>query len=350
MTNHTNGSDPRPEGSEPMRRDFLRKAGGALFGFVFLSAYGGAAGPANQVPPPPVQTCVLSPHDPDENCGQSSEADEACFTTPSATPGAPRDEDENCGAAVGGSRDVDNACGDCDDNHDTDESCGTSVGDAKDSDQLCGHPHFVGGAEDQRCAKAVPGSSGSTYADQGCGVHDPVYSPGFADKDQNCGLTLESGATDIDSNCSKRDADVACGTAPPAYASDPDEKCSASDKDEGCGQSGTPGYGTYTDKDESCGVFGADAKDEGCGGTAGLSFDPDENCSLTDVDESCGKKAAAGSYGVPDESCSQTAADEGCQYHSNTFTPSYWDEDQHCGQGGDRDEACNAEFGDADNS
>lgn len=349
MTKHSDCSLPTSEDPEPGRRDFLRKATTVLFGAVFLSTYGGAAG--FSVKPGSEETCVLSPHDPDENCGQSSDSDEACFTTPSSQPGAPRDKDENCGAATGDSHDPDNACGDCDDNHDTDESCGKVVGGTLDADQLCGHPHFVGGATDQRCAKSVPGSDSGAFADQGCGVHDPVYSPGFTDEDESCGLTLESGANDIDSNCSTQGADETCGTAPPAYASDPDEKCSSLDKDQGCGQRGTPGYGTYTDIDQSCHSYEIDPKDEGCGGAAGLSFDPDENCSLSDVDESCNMMAAGGSFGVEDESCSQTAADEACQYHAASFPhPAKWDPDEHCGQGGDPDEACNTEFQDPDNS
>lgn len=266
------------------RRAFLK----ASFGFAIVAAIGGI------VSNPASASCIAA--SPDNACVAGGvEPDLGCHMTPHPQPAAPgqnlHDEDNTCAQIFEGLYlDVDNACGDCDDNHDTDQSCGKAliVGQpARDRDELCGHPHYFGGNEDQRCGKSASATPGINYSDEGCGTHNPVYTfPGaWTDPDSNKGNLQENGTVDPDNDCSSGSADQNCNVQHPAYSTDPDEKCSSTDVDQACGvQNSGPGTNPVYDQDESCGSGNAD---EACGGNAVPFHDFDQNCSATDSDEGC---------------------------------------------------------------
>jgi len=201
----------------------------------------------------PTNSGANSNADVDNSCG-ANEPDESCeiFSTNSSS--YKKEEDEHCSSSLP-LGEVDNCCGDCDDNHDSDSHCGVYNG-VEDQDQCCGHTH-VGGwfnyDKDQAC--------GSGIRDEGCGVHNTTYGISSSDTDNNC--NPNSGDPDDLNNCnSSTGSDSTCGTNPPAYASNPDEMCSASDIDNACGQGGSNGFNP--------------------------AYDADQDCSLTNVDNACG--------------------------------------------------------------
>ncbi len=302
------------------RREFLRNLSTTTFAFVALGSFGGAPGGGGVIgggagpgaggvaggrvakPGKPKPLCMDDDdeadntdtdcighgvpteegEDRDSSCGDG-EADESCSIS-STEGGSGNDVDQNCGTATGGGNvDGDNACGDCDDDHDADGSCNQSVGGSTDSDEMCGHAHLPGGGidEDQTCS--------ATTADNGCGNHDTVYNE-VNDPDQHCPDGVTPGTTqDSDQNCTGQVADATCAANPPAYASSPDEMCSSTEIDGACGNGGSAGYNPAYDEDASCGGAGlGEQSDQSCGSTVYTLEDEDENCSTADADEGCG--------------------------------------------------------------
>jgi len=187
--------------------------------------------------------------DPDATCS-STNSDEGCSI--SQVPAPSNDGDQNCNAT---NADADQACGDCDDNHDSDEHCGRPLNGATDADDLCGHQHWVGHDEDDTCS--------ATTSDQGCGTHTTVYGGTDDDPDQHC----VNGNADM--HCTAPGPDSNCDAATNPSTTSPDETCGAADPDQACG---------HYDADESC---SATAVDQACGehfGVFGPTVDTDQNC------------------------------------------------------------------------
>lgn len=279
--------------ADPDRRTFLRAAGAAVFSLAVIGAVG--------------------------EPGAVFADDGSCYIT--GAPNITHDPDDDCGFRM----EVDQACGDCDDNHDTDQNCANTVGPIRDRDELCGHQHFNipftdTYDDDNRCARLAPGFTDRYMPDEGCGIHRSAYNDSSVDPDGAVGLTMVDGSVHVDQNCASQANDATCGQNPPAYGSSPDENCKRGpyDPDQGCGSggSGTQGTNNY-DIDEACGKAGQGGtppydKDEGCGGGAsaggglvggwdtdnacqvGPPYDKDENCGAKDwdVDQACNKNPA----------------------------------------------------------
>jgi hypothetical protein len=265
------------------RRTFLRKVGAVAFSALIVDATtdhasascgcGGGVTDDNCASGVSDLNCgVPQDHsDTDESCSSSSGwSDENCYIV--LEEGA-HDEDENCTAA---NNHTDNACGDCNDNHDSDEHC--AVGGTSDSDQMCGHQHYnqYPMDTDDNCA------NDTTVTDVGCGYHDNGFGGGspVTDADDNCYETLEQ----PDQNCTNQAHDAYCETQ--QYTTSPDESCNVSTQnstDEACMQEfdSDEHCNSGTDSDEHCydGWVGHDS-DEHCG----VGGDTDEACSVVPWD------------------------------------------------------------------
>ena len=214
----------------------------------------------------PTNSGANSNADVDNSCG-ANEPDESCeiFSTNSSS--YKKEEDEHCSSSLP-LGEVDNCCGDCDDNHDSDSHCGVYNG-VEDQDQLCGHTSWAYHNEDQSC--------GNGTNDEGCGTHDTTYGGADTDTDNNCN---SGGDPDNNNNCNNATgSDSTCDTTPePAYGTNPDEMCSTTDVDNACGQGGSNGYNPAYDEDQDCSNT---SEDNACGA--------DVNGSWSERDESCGQ-------------------------------------------------------------
>ncbi len=121
----------------------------------------------------------------------------------------------------------------------------------------------------------APVYGGGTAADSGCGNYNPSSTTIYPD--DNCGNTLPSGAKDPDGNCGK-------GVGWVGMDFDKDDNCSLSDLDQNCGKT------FFADRDESCGM--RNTSDENCSksGVSGTPGDKDDHCGVGgDSDENCGR-------------------------------------------------------------
>jgi hypothetical protein len=253
--------------------------------------------------------------------GPNHDEDESCFLTPHSSPDKSlHSKDEGCSHGTIADADVDQACGDCDDQHDTDESCGKYFGDdgtPVEPDENCGHPHATGGDtwgidEDGACNKPAVKGGTDHEADQGCGSHSPEYAwpTPVNDKDQSCPAL--GGMGDSDANCSLPEGTTApagpqdntCGTRNPRYTTSRDEGCQHGlnspryDEDQACRPAEHEPHGDY-DRDEACGSLtpaGTIDRDGACGRNTpslggGLHLDKDQSCYPTSgsqyADQTC---------------------------------------------------------------